>query len=124
MPRWVYPPNWSTLPFRPGHEAQFEAAAKTYGEVSERLGADVSYRVYQVTAGMSGVNFMLFSSVADYADFDEVMAVGNTMRPNGPGLRSSMPALTSAESHDRASPRCAVHVHAFAEQPTIGQAEL
>ena len=69
----------TTFRVRPGHEPQFEAAAKTYGEVSERLGADVNYRVYQVTAGMSGVNFMLFSSVDDYADFDEGMAVGNTI---------------------------------------------
>jgi hypothetical protein len=34
----------------------------------------MSYRIYQVTAGMPGANYLIFSSVTDYADFDKGMA--------------------------------------------------
>jgi len=72
---------WDIITFRvrPGHDAQFEAAARTYGEVADRLGLDVSYRVYQVTGGLPDGNYLVFTSVADYGEFDEVMARGNTI---------------------------------------------
>jgi hypothetical protein len=69
----------STLRIRPGHEAQFEEAVKLYGEVSDRLAPNNSFRVYMVTAGMSGGTYMIFSSVEEYAQFDEVMATGNAL---------------------------------------------
>ena len=73
----------TTFRVRPGHDAQFAEAARLYGEVSDRLGHDTSFRVYQVMAGMPGGTFMIFSSVNDYADFDQVLVDGNAF---GAGL--------------------------------------
>jgi len=72
---------WDIITFRvrPGHEAQFAAAARTYGEVADRAGVTANYRVYQVTAGMPGGTYMLFGSVENYAAFDEVIANGNAI---------------------------------------------
>lgn len=69
----------TTFRVRPGHEAQFAAAASTYGEVADRTGQTANFRVYQVTAGMPGGTFMLFGSVDNYADFDAVIASGNAI---------------------------------------------
>ncbi len=65
-----------TLRVRPGHESEFEAAAKAYGAASGRVAPSTSYRVYQVTAGMLEPTFLVFSSVETYAQFDEMMANG------------------------------------------------
>jgi len=65
-----------TLRVRPGHESEFEAAAKAYGAASGRVAPGRSYRVYQVTAGMPEPTFLVFSSVEAYAQFDEMMASG------------------------------------------------
>ena len=69
----------TTFRVRSGHGAQFEEAAKLYGKVSERLAPNSSYRVYMVTAGMPSGTFMIFSSVEDYAELDQVMATGNAI---------------------------------------------
>lgn len=63
---------------KPGHDRSFEAAAKAYGAAADRANSGTSYRVYQVTAGMPEPTFLVFVSVDDYADFDRVMADGNT----------------------------------------------
>jgi hypothetical protein len=39
----------------------------------------LSYRVYQITAGMEGANYMMFASVDSYAAFDQSMAEGMAM---------------------------------------------
>lgn len=65
-----------TLRVRPGHEAEFEAAAKAYGAASSRTAPGRSYRTYQVTAGMLEPTFLVFSTVETYAQFDEMMASG------------------------------------------------
>jgi quinol monooxygenase YgiN len=69
---------WEILTFRvrPGHEAEFEAAAKAFGAASDRVAPGRSYRVYQVTAGLPEPTFFVFSSVEAYAQFDEMMASG------------------------------------------------
>ena len=59
---------------RPGHEAQFEAAAKAYGAARMRAAPKHSFRVYQIVAGMPAPTFLVFSSVEDYAAFDETTA--------------------------------------------------
>jgi hypothetical protein len=69
----------TTFRVRPGHEAQFEAAAKLYGDLSKRLAPNSSYRVYMVTSGMPGGTYMIFSSVSDYAQFDQAMAAGQAV---------------------------------------------
>jgi len=72
---------WEITSFRVrvGHEAGFEAAAKTYVAAARRLTPDVSFRTYQVVAGMNGSNYMVFSSVDAYADFDQTMAADNAV---------------------------------------------
>lgn len=72
----------TTFRIRPGHDAGFEAAAKAYAAAAERLTPDVSFRVYQVTAGYFGGTFLVFSSVDSYAEFDEMMAGDNTIFEN------------------------------------------
>ncbi len=59
---------------RPGHEAGFESAAKAYGSAAERA-KGTGYRVYQITAGMPGPTFLVFSTVESYSDFDAVFAL-------------------------------------------------
>ena len=59
---------------RPGHETQFQEAAKTYAAVCKRADAKISYRVFGLIAGMPGPAFLIFSSVEDYAEFDQMLA--------------------------------------------------
>ncbi len=56
---------------KPGHDAAFAAAAMKYSELA---GPEADFRTYQVMSGMPGGTYMIFGSVADYADFDDVMA--------------------------------------------------
>ena len=80
-----------TLRVRPGHESEFEAAAKAYGAASGRVAPGTSYRVYQVTAGMLEPTFLVFSSVETYAQFDEMMASGQkTMQGFTPDEMATM----------------------------------
>lgn len=67
----------TTFRVRPGHEPQFEAAAKAYGAAAKRNGANSAYRVYEVIAGLPGPTYLIFSSVASYAEFDQAMADGD-----------------------------------------------
>lgn len=64
---------------RPGHEDKFEAAAKTYKAMATRSEPNASWRVYQITAGMPGPTFLIFSSVSAFGDFDAMMASGEAM---------------------------------------------
>jgi hypothetical protein len=84
---------WEVLTFRvrPGHEADFEAAAKVYGAATDRAATGASYRVYQVTAGMPGPTYLIFSSVESYAQFDAMMAAGQkTMQGFTPDEMATM----------------------------------
>ena len=65
----------TTFRVRPGHSMQFEAAAKAYVAAAERVApGEMSFRTYEVVAGMTGPTFLVFASVNDYADYDKVMA--------------------------------------------------
>jgi hypothetical protein len=61
---------------RPGHEAGFEAAAKAYGGAAKRAGATSAFRVYEIIAGGLAPTYLIISSVAEYAEFDRIMADG------------------------------------------------
>jgi hypothetical protein len=67
---------------RPGHEGEFEAAAKAYGTATTRVAPSVGYRVYEVTAGMPGPSYFVFSSVEAYAQFDQMEADGQKIFQN------------------------------------------
>lgn len=64
----------SVIRMRPGHSSLFEEAAKAYGAAAEREDPKAGYRVYEVTAGMSGPTFLIFSSVESFGEFDQRMA--------------------------------------------------
>jgi hypothetical protein len=76
---------------RPGHESEFEAAAKVYGASTDRAATGSTYRIYQVTAGMPEPTFLVFSSVESYAQFDATMANGQkTMQSFTPDEQATM----------------------------------
>jgi len=66
----------SVIRVRPGHEQEFDAAAKAYGTAAQRSAPNAQYRVYQVIAGMQTPSYVIFSSVSSYGDFDQMMADG------------------------------------------------
>jgi hypothetical protein len=81
---------------RPGHEADFAAAAKAYGASTDRAATGASYRVYQITAGMPEPTFLVFSSVESYAQFDAMMAGGQkTMQSFTPDEQTTMQKFLS-----------------------------
>jgi len=61
---------------RPGHESQFEAAAKAYGESATRNAPGAAYRIYQVAMGMPGPAYYVIGSAVSYSDFDKTTADG------------------------------------------------
>lgn len=66
---------WEITWFRvkPGHEQQWESAAKTYIAATKRAAPDASFQTYQIIAGVPGPTFLVISSVESLADFDKVM---------------------------------------------------
>lgn len=66
----------SIVRVRPGHEQEFDAAAKAYGTAAQRSAPSAQYRIYQVIAGMQTPTYIIFSSVSNYGDFDQMMADG------------------------------------------------
>lgn len=63
---------------KPGHEDQFAATAKAYKAFSSRARPTAAWRIYQVTAGMPGPTFLIFSSVESFSKFDALFAEGMT----------------------------------------------
>jgi hypothetical protein len=102
----------TTFRVRPGHETQFEEAAKTYAAVCKRADAKISYRVYALMAGMTGPAFLIISSVEDYAEFDQMlaadMAIWKEATPEEKGIiqKAGAEAVISSESNRfRVDPR-------------------
>ena len=81
----------SIVRVRPGHEEEFDAAAKAYGTAAQRSAPTAQYRVYQVIAGMLTPSYIIFSSVPSYGAFDEMMADG--MKTMGGANATEMAAL-------------------------------
>lgn len=66
----------SIVRVRPGHEDEFDAAAKAYGTAAQRVAPNAQFRIYQVIAGMPTPTYVIFASVASYGDFDQMFADG------------------------------------------------
>lgn len=86
LSRGAYPDTskqrfWEVTMFRvrPGHEDQFQAAAKAYGGAAGRVAPSTSYRVYEVIAGMPSPTYLVFSSVVSFGDFDKTQADGEAV---------------------------------------------
>lgn len=81
----------SIIRVRPGHEQEFDAAAKAYGAAAQRSAPNAQYRIYQVIAGMQTPTYIIFSSVPSYGAFDEMLADG--MKVMGGANATEMAAL-------------------------------
>ena len=81
----------SVVRVRPGHEAEFDAAAKAFGSAAQRASPTTQYRVYQVLAGMPTPTYIIFSSLATYAEFDQMFA--NSMKTMRAASDSEQAAL-------------------------------
>ena len=66
----------TTFRVRPGHEGQFESAAKAYGAATKRSAPGTSFRVYEIVAGLPGPQYLVFSSVQSFAEFDKTTQEG------------------------------------------------
>jgi hypothetical protein len=64
---------------RPGHEASFEAAAKAYRSAAQRSAPNTRWRLYEVIAGMPAPTYLVFSSVAQFGEFDNGMKDGQAI---------------------------------------------
>jgi hypothetical protein len=69
---------WEITTFRvkPGHNRDFEAAAKAFASASARSAPHASWRTYEVVAGAPDGTYLVFSSVASFADFDRAFNEG------------------------------------------------
>lgn len=82
----------TTFRVRPGHEAQFETAARAYGAATKRSAPAMSFRVYEIMAGGQGPAYFVFSSAQSYADFDKAVQDGQAVMKNA--TPSEQEALT------------------------------
>jgi hypothetical protein len=75
----------TTFRVRPGYEEAFANVAKAYAAAAKRAAPNMSWRTYEVIAGIPGPTFLVFSSVQSFADFDrsmqDGMAIGKAFTP-------------------------------------------
>jgi hypothetical protein len=69
----------TTFRIRPGRETDFEEIAKTYTTILKRVAPNSSHRMYQVAAGMAQPTFLVFASVENYGELDQMMAEGKAV---------------------------------------------
>jgi hypothetical protein len=98
---------WELTVFRvrPGHEEAFAAAAKAYRSAAQRSAPNTRWRMYEVIAGMPGPTYLVFGSVASFAEFDrsmseaEVLMKGMTAEEGATLNKFSRESLLSAETN-------------------------
>lgn len=66
----------TTFRVKPGHQAAWIAATNAYKTATARSAPGASWRTYEVVAGAPGGTYLVFSSVASFAEFDKMMAEG------------------------------------------------
>ena len=69
----------TTFRVRPGYEEAFASAAKAYAAAAKRAAPNMSWRTYEVIAGLPGPTYLVFSSVSSFADFDKSLQQGMEM---------------------------------------------
>ena len=76
----------TTFRVRPGYEEAFATAAKAYAAAAKRAAPNMSWRTYEVIAGLPGPTYLVFSSVQSFAEFDkslqEGMELGKSFTPD------------------------------------------
>lgn len=78
---------WEVTLFRmrPGSEEAWTKAVNSYKAAAGRAGRKMSFRVYEVVAGMPSPTYVVFSSAAKFGDFDTMIADGEaTMKAMTP----------------------------------------
>lgn len=68
-----------TLRVRPGHEGEFEEAAKMLRDANEKANRDEHYAVYQVLAGASSGTMLVFAPMKSLKEVDIALAPENRM---------------------------------------------
>jgi hypothetical protein len=75
----------TTFRVRPGYEEAFANVAKAYAAAAKRAAPNMSWRTYEVVAGIPGPTYLVFSSVQSFAEFDQSMkdgmAIGKAFTP-------------------------------------------
>ena len=75
----------TTFRVRPGSEEAFANAAKAYAAAAKRAAPNTSWRTYEVSAGLPGPTYLVFSSMQSFAEFDKSMqdgmAIGKAFTP-------------------------------------------
>lgn len=66
----------TTFRVRPGYEEAFANAAKAYAAAAKRAAPNMSWRTYEVIAGLPGPTYLVFASVQSFAEFDKGMTDG------------------------------------------------
>ena len=66
----------TTFRVRPGYEEGFASAAKAYAAAAKRAVPNMSWRTYEVVAGLPGPTYLVFSSVQSFGEFDKSMQQG------------------------------------------------
>jgi hypothetical protein len=69
---------WEITTFRvkPGHGEDFAAAVKTWAAAAGRSASSNRWRTYEVVAGAPDGTYLMFSTVASFAEFDKAMTDG------------------------------------------------
>jgi len=75
----------TTFRVRPGFEEAFANVAKAYAAAAKRAAPNMSWRTYEVIAGIPGPTYFVISSVQSFADFDrglqDGIAIGKAFTP-------------------------------------------
>lgn len=69
----------TTFRVRPGYEEGFANAAKAYAAAAKRAAPGMSWRTYEVIAGLPGPTYLVFSSVQSFAEFDKGIEQGTAL---------------------------------------------
>jgi len=66
----------TTFRVRPGHEQEFDAAAKAYIAAAQRSAPGTAFRTYEIIAGGLTPTYLIFGSITSFGQFDDMLANG------------------------------------------------
>lgn len=72
----------TTFRVKPGYYNEWVAATKAYKSAAARSAPNAAWRTYDVVAGAPGGTYLVMSSVGSFAEFDKMMAEGQSTWTN------------------------------------------
>jgi hypothetical protein len=85
-----------TFRVRPGHENDFQDAAKIVKSAYEKAKIDVPWAVYQISGGMPGPTFMVFLPMKSMSEIDTALTRAGTIREaEGPENEKALAKMSS-----------------------------